>query len=136
MEKNQHEHPHFNLNNKIIELLGMPEMKHSLARPGAKEGWLKFLQSGDATGFIEEDRTAVDRALDLINTYALLIAYEQFHADQNVNNFMETLEKMSQGQDLHEQMVQVVAKLPEAFKTAVHKASLHAQQVLHNAIQG
>lgn len=135
MEKNHNEHQYFNLNTKVQELLASAEVKHSLARPGAKDAWLKFLQAGDSTGFIEEDRTAVDRALDLINTYALLVAYEQFHTDKNVNNFMETLEKMSQGQDLHDQMVQVVAKLPEAFKDAVHKASLHAQEFLHNAIK-
>lgn len=136
MEKNQHEQHFFNFDEKIQEQLKSAEMKHSLARPGAKDGWLKFLQSGDASGFVEEDRLAVDRALDLINTYALLVAYEQFHTDQNVNNFMETLEKMSQGQDLHEQMVQVVAKLPEAFKDAVHKASLKAQEAFFNAIKG
>lgn len=139
MEKNnnnQQAHQFFNLNDKIQEIIKSNEMKHSLARTGAKEGWLKFLQSGDASGFIEEDRLMVDRALDLINTYALLVAYEQFHMDKEVNHFMETLEKMSQGHDLHEQMGHAVAKLPETFKDAVHKASLRAQEAFFNAIKG
>lgn len=137
MEKNmnQNENMYFNLNTKVDELLNTTEMKHSMARPGAKQAWLNFLQAGDATGFEETDRNAVDRALDLINTYALLVAYEQFHTDAHVTTFMETLEKMSQGQDLHNQMVEVVAKLPEAFKDAVHKASLHAQEFLYNKIK-
>ena len=124
------DHPYFNLSQRAHDLINSPEMKHSLARAGAKEAWIGFLQNGTANGFEETDRIAMDRVLDFINTYALLIAFDQFHTNEAVNAFMDILEKMTQGQDLQNEMAQVVAQLPEEFKDAVHKASLHAQAFL------
>lgn len=120
----------FNLESSIRRLLATSEVQQSLARPNGKNAWITFLQKGDTSGFTEHDQAAVEMAIDFLNTYALIVAYEKHKEHATVAKFFEILEKMQQGHELQEQLNETVAHLPVEFKETVSKASLHAQKVL------
>lgn len=125
----------FNLESSIRRLLATPEVQQSLARPNGKNAWIAFLQKGDTSGFTEHDQAAVEMAIDFLNTYALIVAYEKHKSHEAVAKFFEILEKMQQGQELQEQLNETVTHLPQEFRETVSQASLHAQKILLEHIQ-
>lgn len=129
------EQSEFNLESSIRRLINTPEVQQSLARPNGKQAWISFLQTGDTGQFTEHDQAAVEMAIDFLNTYALIVAYEKHKAHEAVANFFAILEKMQGGQELHEQMNEAVTHLPAEFREAVSQASVHAQKVLLESIQ-
>lgn len=124
----------FNLESSIGRLINTPEVQQSLARPNGKAAWTAFLKTGDTAGFTEQDQLAVEMAIDFLNTFALVAAYEKHKTHPAVITFFEILEKMQGGQELHEQMNEAVNHLPDEFRQSVSEASLHAQKVLLESI--
>lgn len=125
----------FNLESSIRRLINTTEVQQSLARPNGKNAWIAFLQKGDTSGFTEHDQAGVEMAIDFLNTYALIVAYEKHKAHSAVAKFFEILEKMQGGQELHDEMNEAVTHLPVEFKETVTNASVHAQKVLLESIQ-
>lgn len=125
----------FNLESSIRRLINTTEVQQSLARPNGKNAWIAFLQAGDTGQFTEHDQAAVEMAIDFLNTYALIVAYEKHKAHPAVAKFFEILEKMQGGQELHDEMNEAVTHLPVEFKETVTNASVHAQKVLLESIQ-
>jgi hypothetical protein len=129
------EQSEFNLESSIRRLISTPEVQQSLARPNGKNAWVNFLQTGDTGQFTEHDQAAVEMAIDFLNTYALIVAYEKHKANEAVNKFFAILEKMQGGQELHEELNESVSHLPAEFRETVSQASQHAQKVLLESIQ-
>lgn len=125
----------FNLESSIRRLINTPEVQQSLTRPNGKQAWISFLQTGDTSQFTEHDQAAVEMAIDFLNTYALIVAYEKHKSHAAVAKFFSILEKMQGGQELHEELNESVTHLPEEFKESVSQASAHAQKVLLESIQ-
>jgi hypothetical protein len=120
---------------KARELVDSQEMQKSFAQEGGKEKWINFLQTGKFDQFQEADRELLEMMIPLINTYALLTAYEQFKLDATVRDYIHTLQRMQTGEDLQKEMIEIVAKLPDGFKEAVRAASYQAQEHLISLIQ-
>jgi hypothetical protein len=92
--KQNGEQSEFNLESSIRRLINTTEVQQSLARPNGKNAWITFLQAGDTGQFTEHDQAAVEMAIDFLNTYALIVAYEKHKANEAVNKFFAILEKM------------------------------------------
>lgn len=133
--KQNGEQSEFNLESSIRRLINTTEVQQSLARPNGKNAWISFLKAGDTGQFTEHDQAAVEMAIDFLNTYALIVAYEKHKADEAVNKFFAILEKMQGGQELQEELNASVADLPAEFRETVSHASQHAQKMLLESIQ-
>ncbi|CAN5194866.1 hypothetical protein BH09DEP1_BH09DEP1_0870 [soil metagenome] len=129
------EQSEFNLESSIRRLINTPEVQQSLARANGKQAWIGFLETGDTGQFTEHDQAAVEMAIDFLNTYALIVAYEKHKSNEAVAKFFEIVEKMQGGQELHEELNESVSHLPADFRESVSQASAHAQKVLLETIQ-
>lgn len=108
------------------EFINCPEMQKSLVKEGGKELWVNFLQSGDMEKFSEEERPLLEAMVQLTTQYALSVAWEQYATNEKVSAFMDLLQKMHEGQELHEEVERVADELPEEFKLAVEAAGQQA----------
>jgi len=138
MENNSVNGPLFDLELEVSKLLTSPEMQKSLSIPGKKEKLLQYLVDDNTERLDAADQNDMKVAhlmFNLVTTYALLVGYERFGEDPAVARYLEILNKMYQGQDLQEEMAEVVEKLPEGFKTTVSGASQFAQDYLYKRLQ-
>jgi len=126
----------FDIELESKELFSHPEMVASLAKPGRKEIWVEFLQTGETPELDDADRDVMDMLIAFLNSYALLTAYDKYMENEVVNRYFEIMGQMQESEDqkvsdeLNREMLNVVAELPEEFKDAVTQASEHGQEFL------
>jgi hypothetical protein len=125
----------FDLSTKAQEIFAHPTVKDMLAQSGIKERLVNYLQTGSVGSLTEEDRPLVQVIVSLISTYALQTAYEKCKTDAAVQQYISFIDRMHGGEDLEQEMIALVPKLPTEFKEAVRAASTHAQEVLIGLIK-
>lgn len=138
MENNTNKEVIFDLEVEVGKLLATPEMQKSLAVPGKKEAWLRYLNDDKVQTLDEADENdgiVAEMIFGLLTTYAFLVGHERFASDPAVARYMELFHEMYQGHDVHDQMEAATEKLPEEFKETVSGASQFAQDYLAKRLQ-
>jgi len=125
----------FDFATRAKDLINNKQVQEFLAQPGTKERLTNYLESGSVAGLIETDRPLVEIIVSLISIYALQTAFEQCKSDEVVRQYMGLIERMQNGENLQQEMIELVPKIPAEFKDAVRTASNHAQKVLIGLIK-
>ncbi len=125
----------FDLTTKAQEIFAHPAVQEMLMQPGIKERLINYLQTGSVNSLVDADRPLVQVIVSLISTYALQTAYEKSKSHEAVQKYISFIDRMHNGEDLQQEMIDLVPKLPAEFKEAVRSASNHAQEVLIGLIK-